>query len=473
VTDESRPPPDNSKSSVGNTPLDADELESLRDLLHGAERQRVDALEDEVRALEDRVTDRDALIAIIAPVLGSAIRRQIRDARDEMIEALYPIIGQLVVRAVSEAVRDLARTVDARVRSSFDPRTIWWRLRARLGGVSSADLALRESLPFSVLDVFLIHRESGLLLRHISRDPQASSDSDLVSSMLTAIRDFARDAFGQGEHDQLDEIEYGDRRILIEAAQHAYLAVVVDGTEPLGFRASMRQQIIAIEHDHSQALRLYDGDPTTLTGIDQHLRSLIVSPAPPQLSTFQKRLLAATLGLLFVCGFLVCLGGWWGWQVVRATPTTTAVALLPTSTYTVTPSPTPTITPSATPSPTPTPTPTTTPSPTPTTTPSPTPTSTVTPTATATPTPVPSPTPVTGVMTGSAWLRQEPAPDSLRLGTVVPRGEPVVILAVYGDWAQVAWAPQEDSQAIGWVPLQWVGTAAPIPPQLVTPTSGP
>lgn len=53
---------------------------------------------------------------MVVPVLGDAIRRKIRDARTEMVEALYPIIGQMVVRAVSEAMRDLARSIDARRR---------------------------------------------------------------------------------------------------------------------------------------------------------------------------------------------------------------------------------------------------------------------------------------------------------------------------------------------------------------------
>lgn len=57
--------------------------------------------------------------------------------------------------------------------------------------------AFRTALPFKVEEVFVIHRESGLLLHHETRDPASMSDSDLISGMLTAIRDFAQDAFGQ------------------------------------------------------------------------------------------------------------------------------------------------------------------------------------------------------------------------------------------------------------------------------------
>jgi hypothetical protein len=194
-----------------------------------------------------------------------------------MVEALYPIIAQTVVRAVSEAIRDLARTIDARMRTTLNAKAIWRQLVARLRGVSGPEMALRESLPFSVDEVFLIHRESGLLLSYVSRTADASPDSDLISGMLTAIRDFARDAFGRGTVGDLDEIQYGEQRILIQSAQHAYLAVVVDGTEPPGFRAQMRERVLEISQAHRPILRDYDGNRERLSAVEHALRALLAT----------------------------------------------------------------------------------------------------------------------------------------------------------------------------------------------------
>jgi hypothetical protein len=91
------------------------------------------------------------------------------------------------------------------------------------------------------------------------------------------------------------------------------------------------------------------------------------------------------------------------------------------------------------------------------------------PTATSTTTP----TPVIGVMTGHVWLRASPSADSARPGVILERGQSVEILAVLGDWYQVRWAPQAETEAIGWVPAMWVGTVSPIPSRIVTPTIGP
>jgi hypothetical protein len=249
----------------------------LRQILLSDYRHRTDACEVRFEELEHRLADEDALVALLTPVLGRAIRRSIGDAREEMIEALYPIVGQLVLRAVSEAMRDLARTIDAQVRTSFDLRTLWWRLRARFGGASRADLTLRASLPFELVEIFLIHRDTGLLLQHSSASHDVLPDSHIISGMLTAIRDFAQDTLGRDTEGQLEEIEYGDRRILIEASQHAYLAAVVEGTEPVGFRAAMRRQIIEIEHTYDSELRNFKGDPAALPLADNLFISLAAS----------------------------------------------------------------------------------------------------------------------------------------------------------------------------------------------------
>jgi hypothetical protein len=459
----SRSPPTEEGSS-SQPPQDDPSLETLRDILFARYRQQIAQLEADIDDLERRVSDKDTLTAIVTPIIGDAIRRKIRDSRDEMVEILYPIIGQTVVRAVREAIRDLARSIDAQMRTSFSPSAIWWRLRARVSGVSDADVALREALPFEIAEVFLIHRETGLLLWHVSHDPAASPDSDLISGMLTAIRDFVQDAFGWEREGQLDEIQYGERRILIEATQLAYLAVVVDGIEPPGFREEMRERILEITYAHDGTLRQYEGDSAPLATVEGTLRSLVVGAEPPGLSRAQKCVMAGVLVAAVICLVATGLVGWWGWQAATARPVPPATAT-PTATVTFTPTSTPSPTPTQTPSPTPTPAPTRTPSPTSTPTPTPTPQPTIQPTATF--------APVLGAAVGSEWVHEEPVLSSPRGGSVLERGQPVEILAAYGDWYLVRWMNPTSGEVSGWVLSRWVGTVDPIPAWIVTPTTVP
>jgi hypothetical protein len=453
--------------ALESSPGDEPPLGTLREILTGDQRRRIETLEAEVGALKKQLAQEDALIATITPVLGDAIRRRVAEAREEMIEALYPIIGQLVVRAVSEAVRDLARTVDAQVRTSFNLRSAWWRLRARIGGASGAEASLRQALPFRAEEVFLIHGESGLLLRHLSQAGSDQSDAEVIGAMLSAIRSFASDAFGRGETGELDVVEQGERRILIESAQHAYLAVAVKGVEPTGYRALMREKLTEIEHSQSAALSHYDGDSRSFAPADEVLRPLMSgAPEPPGMSRSQAGLLAGIAALLVLCSAGACLGGRWIWTAVsrpRSLVTVVYITVVaptgtPLPTWTMTPAPTATALPTATGTAVPTPTPL------------PTPTPTAAPTAMVEPRA--SPTAVPNTLRGSAWLFPAPSAAVQRTNIAVPRGQPVELLAVYGTWCRVRWQPGPGLPATGWLSCRWLDLPNGVPAAVITPLPG-
>jgi hypothetical protein len=386
---------------------------------------RLAGLEAQVESLQTLLGNQDELAWTMAPALGEAIRRQTRDAPQEMIEALYPVVGELVVRAVGEAIRDLARNVDARLRRVPGWRVLLRRMQARAGGVTDSELLLREAVPFRVTEAFLIHRESGLLLGYVSSDPASNPNSDLISGMLTAIRDFARDAFGRGQRGQLDEIQYGALRILTEATQHVVLAVVVDGIEPAGLRARMRDVLLRVESSHRRRLLHYDGDATPFSALNKPLRALMSESLPTPMHASQKVILALAAGLMLVCLGLGCSASTWAWRTLRAT----AFAPAPGATRT--------------------------------------PALSAVPTQTAITPSVPS---VQGVMTGHVWVREGPSRDYALLGVIAQRGEVVEILAVFGEWYLVRRTSDAQARVLGWVPGQWVGTTEPIPQRIVTPT---
>lgn len=241
-----------------------DTFELLRSLLFDEYRQQIVRMRGEVEqlqtlldALERQIQDEDALIETITPVIAGAIRTNISESRDEMVDALYPIMGKLVQRSVTEAMRDLAQRIDQQMRRTLDVQSFWRRLRARLRGISDAEMAMRDALP---LTIFLIHRETGLLLLHLSPNGKTDEDSDIISGMLTAITEFTQDAFGRNEEESLNEIQYGGRSILLEVAHFVYMAVVINGFESSEFRSNMRETMITIEHRYASSLRRYDGD---------------------------------------------------------------------------------------------------------------------------------------------------------------------------------------------------------------------
>ena len=427
------------------------------------------ALAREVEDSPEEVSD------TLAPVIGPSIRRQIQDSQDDIIAALYPIIGKTIRKAVAESMRELANRVDRNLRTTFSVKRLTRPIRARMQGVTTAELALRESLPFQVEEVFLIHRESGLLLAHLSSDPEGAQDRDLVSGMLTAISDFAQDAFGDEEEGDLDAIQYGTLSIRLEPGPWAYLAVVSEGIAPDGFGDQVYDTVGDVHSAYPQALREYDGDPDSLPGIEAYLQPLLLASdaeAPEEPDTVRNvpwlPIVAGGI-ILLLCLTLSC---WGAWRLAGggATPTPTATpSPLPTATATFTNTPTATATATHTPTPTPTSTPTNTPTNTPTSTPTHTPTSTPTLTPTPTSTPTDIPTISLGVMIGNVRLREEPRADSPLTGETALTALPVEILAVYEDWYLIRWPPSDPAGTSGWVPGRWVGVLAPPPAAIITP----
>jgi len=407
---------------------------------------------------------RDEMAEALAPIMGEAIRVQIRDSRKDMVDALYPIVGEMVQRSVSEFFRELQRNVDARIRSTFGPEGLVRTASARLHGVSPAELALRDALPFSIREIFIIQHGSGLLLAHVHADSVETTDSDLVSAMLTAIRDFVRDSFGQGLKDkELDEIQYGDRRIIVQSGRFVYLAMVIMGIEPEGLHAKLRDFVSDLHLKYDKTLRGYSGDPSRLPNLQPRLMRLVAEiaflrqTAPRPLTRAQRWALVGggLLGLI-----LMALAGFY----LRFTIALLPVAFPgPTPTATFTPMATATLaspTASATPSQTPTPVPTRTP----TSTPTHTPMNTLTPTATWTPS-VTS-TPIEFEASGHVWVFREPSEDSPRFAILV-RDTSVTVLETKGVWVKVEWfetLPWLYGWQQGWVPARWIASLRIVTP---------
>lgn len=438
-----------------------------------------------------RIRDsRDEMAEALGPVMGEAIRVQIRDSRDDMVEALSPVIGETVQTAVSDFFRELQRNVDSQLRITFGLDGYMRGMWARIRGISPTELAVRDSLPFAIREIFVIQQGSGLLLAQESISGSETTDSDLVSGMLTAVRDFVQDSFTpEGSlPDELNEIQYGNLRVLIQSGRAAYIAVVIAGVEPAGFHAKLRQLVADLHILYGSQLLAYNGNPEDLPYLAPRLHQFVTSVPlqeqhPQGLTASQKWLLlgAGLIGLIFLgfsCFYLQFTVALYPVAFPSATPTqtytpTNTATSTPTPTNTPTATPTNTYTPTNTPTNTPTLTPSHTPTNTPTLTPSHTPTHTYTPTTTGTPTNTPTPPAAESI--SPIWVRAEPGVDAERIAALEFE-TPMILISVSGSWAEVqwesdlAWLPGTQR---GWVPYAWVALRGDVVPVTATYTPTP
>lgn len=251
-------------------------------------------------AIEEQIRlDRDAISKALGSEMGKAIKTQIELEKDAMVDALYPVIGNTISKYMVEVVHEINHKVETALSTEGFKR----KIRAKLQGVSEAELILQEAINYHVQAVFLIDKDSGLIIQEIQPNSQQHLQSDLVAGMLTAIRSFANDCIATGS--ELDTIDYGDWQIPIEVAGYCYIAVVVRGEPSKKFRAKIRQVLSTLVLKYGNEIENYQGDRATVPEAIQTLLSELVEPensknqskSPP---TTLIWLLAIILGLIFI-----------------------------------------------------------------------------------------------------------------------------------------------------------------------------
>ncbi len=203
----------------------------------------------------------EEIAQIIAPTMGKAIKEQIRIESDAMVDALYPVIGNTIAKYMAEAIR----SINEQVANTLSVEGIKRKIRAKVQGVSEAELILQGAMPFTVPAIFLIHKSSGLVICEVQQSETQRLESEMVAGMLTAIRSFANECMTtDGSISELNQIDYGSFKIVLEVAGYCYLAVVVQGEPSRLFYRKIGQTLSIIVKDYGKPIELFDGDTATI-----------------------------------------------------------------------------------------------------------------------------------------------------------------------------------------------------------------
>ncbi|AFY36662.1 OmpA/MotB domain protein [[Leptolyngbya] sp. PCC 7376] len=268
-------------------------------------------------AIDQQVrSNSDDLVEALAPAMGEIIKQQIRIERDAMVDALYPVIGSTISKYMQEVVQE----INSRVESTLTPAGIRRKVQAKIQGVSEAELIFQESMPFQIQAIFLIHKQSGLIIASAKQEKEAdkqesSLEGDLMAGMLTAMRSFASEcAIEPGNTSELKEIEYESFQILMEVAGYCYMATVIKGNIEQAYIENMRQSLanIILNYDRDQSIHYYSGDPSSVDDAVQEELDNLILYAPKTDKVGKKGWPIALLLLIFIP--LLAWGGWRTWQ---------------------------------------------------------------------------------------------------------------------------------------------------------------
>jgi outer membrane protein OmpA-like peptidoglycan-associated protein len=214
----------------------------------------------------------DSMTRVLAPVVEISLQQSVRKNPQPLVDALYPIMGPAIRRSITEALADMMQRFNSAVEQSLSPRALKWRFDAWRTGQSYASVVLLKTLVYRVEQVFLIHRKTGLLLGHAQAEQVIVQDPDMVSGMLTAIRDFVSDSFHVAHDDGVDAIRIGDLSVQVRVGPKAVLAAVVRGSAPESLRVQLSETLEGIHRSYASALNQFDGNTAPFANVERSLR---------------------------------------------------------------------------------------------------------------------------------------------------------------------------------------------------------
>ncbi len=267
-----------------------DDFEELRRLLLNPEQEQLRSLHERMEDREKRARDVSAVLPqatklstergtelsrALQPVVGESVQESIRSRPQVFIEAFHPIIGPIVRRSIAESLRGLMESLNQALEHTFSWQGLKWRFEAWRTGRSFAEVVLLRSLIYRVEQIFLIHRETSLLLLHVSADPKAGKDSDMVAGMLSAIQDFSRNSFQAGADATLEEFRVGDLEVWIAPGREAYLAAVIRGNPARELRTALDETIENAHVLKGEALTQFSGDASVFEPLRPELEACL------------------------------------------------------------------------------------------------------------------------------------------------------------------------------------------------------
>ncbi|MGB5720563.1 MAG: hypothetical protein WBM34_07685, partial [Woeseiaceae bacterium] len=262
------------------------DLEQLKELLFGAEKQALDSIAERVERRDVRAADvadilpeaihqshnKDSeLVESLTNPVGECLQRAFRDDPQTYGDALYPIMGPAIRKSIMHALRTFTQQINEAVEHSISPKGLKWRWQASRAGVPFGEFLLQKTLRYRVEQAYLISRENGLLVEHVHHQNSKIKDSDAVSAMFTAIQDFVKESFSPDRTGRLESADMGDFTLWAVHGPHALLVCVIRGVPPKSLRTELTAILERIHFRYGDAIREYKGDTSTIPDVEVEL----------------------------------------------------------------------------------------------------------------------------------------------------------------------------------------------------------
>lgn len=211
-------------------------------------------------AFDDSGEQGPALASAMTPLTETAIDISVQKDPEILATALFPVIGGAIRKAMANLVAEIMENMNSGLESVFSFKRLSWRFEAWKTGKSFLEIMLSHTMEYSVDHVFLIHKNTGLLLHSLSRKGITTADDDMVGSMLTVIQQYIKDSLKLDHTDTVQGIKAGNYSILVEDGPRASLALIVSGTPESSLRSIMQKTLESVHIKLAGPLKTFRGN---------------------------------------------------------------------------------------------------------------------------------------------------------------------------------------------------------------------
>jgi outer membrane protein OmpA-like peptidoglycan-associated protein len=278
--------------SQDNPAEDKHALEELRHLIVAPEQEGLAEIRERLDSMERRAEDVSSVVAeaiqmrrehgddralaeALAPTIQETLRESVRKDPQVLADALFPVMGPAIRKSITETLRGMLESFNEALEHSFSLRGIQWRIEALRTGKPFAEIVMMHSLLYRVEQVFLIHRETGLVLHRVVAHSVATQDPAMVAGMLSAIQQFVRDSFDSASQDTVGSMVVGEHEVWVEQGPDAVIAAVIRGHAPASYRLAMKETLEEIQQRFSSALESFKGDSAPFLAAEGQLNRLL------------------------------------------------------------------------------------------------------------------------------------------------------------------------------------------------------
>jgi outer membrane protein OmpA-like peptidoglycan-associated protein len=306
--------------------LDDQPLAELRSILLGPDRvawetlrQRMDnpslRAEEVAAVLADAVRLRSdfKLRRALQPLLEETIQLSVQSNPRLLADALFPIFGKAIRKSIESELDGMLQSLSQTLEQHLSWRSLQWRWESWRTGTPYAEIVVLRSLLYRVEQVFLIHRNTGLLLQCVASHSVEGSqikNPELVSGMLTAIQDFVRDSVSGASAENLEMVQMGAIYVLLAYGPDAILAGFVHGTAPRTLNRVFQETLDDIQEQKAEELRTFSGETARFDSCCPQLQACLLGQGKlDQRSSSSWGVRALAFGLPAL--LLLALLGWW------------------------------------------------------------------------------------------------------------------------------------------------------------------